>query len=131
MPKNLKEKLFQDLAETPDVLFAMGERGVYVTECFQLQPNGEFRFSDGWLTIETKNWHVHINASNIAKAQFLRDEDQGKIKRTIHFLDSNEKALVRVYFRNLYGEDGKPNQNRVQLFEDLYKKYGSTETVVF
>ncbi|MFQ5998770.1 MAG: ChuX/HutX family heme-like substrate-binding protein [Candidatus Bathyarchaeia archaeon] len=129
MEKVSKDELMKEILKMPNIMLALGEQGVYVSECF-LPPNApEPRLSENWFTLETNGWHIHLYYPSIKKAQFVeRDSGSGRKSHSIQFLSADEKAILRVYFRELY-KDGRADPIKIERFNHLRRKYG--DKIVF
>lgn len=57
-------------------------------------------FLDGWLTCETRGWHVHTRLADLVRVRFVEEPSaclNGKMSYYIAFEARRGKPLVRVY----------------------------------
>ena len=72
---------------------------------------------------------MHINADQISKARFVIEEKTERTSYSVMFFDKNDERVLAVFFTKMYDENKNLNQKRKSLFDNLFKKYGSKETI--
>ena len=122
------KQIFDDLLKIDDILIVVKNQ-VAVSEI----KSGflSIRQKDNWITIgdDKGPCHMHINADQISKARFVIEEKTERTSYSVMFFDKNDERVLAVFFTKMYDENKNLNQKRKSLFDNLFKKYGSKETI--
>lgn len=122
------KQIFDDLLKIDDILIVVKNQGA-VSEI----KSGflSIRQKDNWITIgdDKGPCHMHINADQISKARFVIEEKTERTSYSVMFFDKNDERVLAVFFTKMYDENKNLNQKRKSLFDNLFKKYGSKETI--
>ena len=122
------KQIFEDLLKIDDILIVVKNQ-VAVSEI----KSGflSIRQKDNWITIgdDKGPCHMHINADQISKARFVIEEKTERTSYSVMFFDKNDERVLAVFFTKMYDENKNLNQKRKSLFDNLFKKYGSKETI--
>jgi putative heme iron utilization protein len=91
------------------------------------------RQKDNWITIGDNDGpcHMHLDASTITKAQFVKEQKEGRTSYGVRFFDGNGAKVVSAVFSKMYDDSMSIRPDRLKTYEDLFQKYGSKETVSF
>ena len=96
------EQLLSELLAVEDVMLVMDTAGA-VNEMHVRNPDAP-QFEDGWATIETQDWHVHVNLEAVEGVQFVEADDRlhDGIPRLYYARlgGASEDTLLRFYFPN-------------------------------
>lgn len=122
------KQIFDDLLKIDDILIVVKNQGA-VSEI----KSGflSIRQKDNWITIgdDKGPCHMHINADQISKARFVIEEKTERTSYSVMFFDKNDERVLAIFFTKMYDENKNLNQKRKSLFDNLFKKYGSKETI--
>lgn len=125
----LKE-ILSDMLKIDDILFVVKSDGAVA----EIRSNSlEIRQKDQWITIGDNDGpcHMHINADNIKKAKFVTEEKPERTSFSVRFFDDKEERVLGAFFTKMYDESKNLKQDRKKLYDDLFAKYGSKETIEF
>ena len=73
---------------------------------------------------------MHIDTNTISKAQFIQEQKENKTSYSIRFFDDKGEKLLSAVFSKMYDGD-MIQQDRKKLYDELFQKYGSKETITF
>ena len=121
--------LLSDIVQINDILLIVRTAGA-ITEMRSNSLN--LRQKDHWITIGDNDGpcHMHIDANTVAKAQFVKEQKETKTSYSIRFFDNKGEKLMSAVFSKMYdGINIKPD--RTKLYDNLFQKYGSKETITF
>ncbi len=122
------KQIFDDLLKIDDILIVVKNQGA-VSEI----KSGflSIRQKDNWITIgdDKGPCHMHINADQISKARFVIEDKTERTSYSVMFFDKNDERVLAIFFTKMYDENKNLNQKRKSLFDNLFKKYGSKETI--
>ena len=125
----LKE-ILADLLNIDDILFVIKNEGA-VSE---IRSNSlTIRQKEKWITIGDNDGpcHMHINAELIRKASFVTEEKPERTSFSIRLFNDNNERVIGAFFTKMYDENKNLKSDRKKLFDDLFIKYGSKETIEF
>jgi len=125
----LKE-ILADLLKIDDILFVIKSEGA-VSE---IRSNSlTIRQKEKWITIGDNDGpcHMHINAELIRKASFVTEEKPERTSFSIRLFNDNNERVIGAFFTKMYDENKNLKSDRKKLFDDLFIKYGSKETIEF
>ncbi|MGI0011629.1 MAG: ChuX/HutX family heme-like substrate-binding protein [Nitrosopumilaceae archaeon] len=122
--------LLSDIVQINDILLIVRTAGA-ITEMRSNSLN--LRQKDNWITLGDNDGpcHMHIDASTVAKAQFVKEQKENKTSYSIRFFDNKGEKLMSAVFSKMYDDDINIKPDRIKLYDDLFKKYGSKETITF
>ena len=125
----LKE-ILTDLLQIDDILFIIKNEGA-VSE---IRSNSlTIKQKEKWITIGDHDGpcHMHINAELIRKASFVTEEKPERTSFSLKFFNGNNERVIGAFFTKMYDENKNLKLDRKKLFDDLFIKYGSKETIEF
>lgn len=125
----LKE-LLSDIIKINDVLLIVRTEG----SILEMRSNSlSIRQKDKWITVGENDdpCHMHIDASLIQEARFIKEQKTDKISFSIRFFDKNGEKQFSTVFAKMYDKEMNLNLTRKKLYEDLYNKYGSRDVLKF
>ena len=74
---------------------------------------------------------MHIDASNIKEARFIKEQKTDRVSHSIRFFDKDGEKQFSTVFAKMYDEKMNLIESRKKLYDDLFKKYGSKEIIKF
>ena len=120
--------LISDLVRTNRMLLVIDSGGA-VSEMYAdglIEP----QFADEWVTIESKSWHIHLNASKVDGVQFVEAEDNVHTMPKMYYVRFSGRehdTLLRFYFPNPWlDDDEQPAEfqpEKLQVFETFRDRY--------
>ena len=125
----LKE-LLSDIIKINDVLLIVRTEG----SILEMRSNSlSIRQKDKWITVGENDdpCHMHIDASLIQEARFIKEQKTDKISFSIRFFDKNGEKQFSTVFAKMYDENSNLILSRKKLYDDLFQKYGSKEILKF
>jgi len=125
----LKE-ILTDLLQINDILFIIKNDGA-VSE---IRSNSlSIKQKEKWITIGDNDGpcHMHINAELISKASFVTEEKPERTSFSLKFFNDKNERVIGAFFTKMYDENKNLKSDRKKLFDDLFIKYGSKETIEF
>lgn len=123
------EDLLKDILEEENVLMTVNAGGAVIE--MRLTKGMPFRVRENWITIGDDNGpcHMHINKSEVMEVRFVKEDKQTRISYSIRLLNANGERLVAAFFTRMYGKNGNPLKERIERYENIFKKYGSKEVI--
>ena len=125
----LKE-LLSDVIQVDDVLIIVRSEGAII----EMRSNSlGIRQKDKWITIGENDGsaHMHIDASNIKEARFIKEQKTDRVSHSIRFFDKDGEKQFSTVFAKMYDEKMNLNESRKKLYDDIFEKYGSKEILEF
>ena len=125
----LKE-LLSDIIKVDDVLIIVRSQGAII----EMRSNSlGIRQKDKWITIGENDGpaHMHIDASNIKEARFIKEQKTDRVSHSIRFFDNDGEKQFSTVFAKMYDEKMNLNESRKKLYDDLFEKYGSKQILEF
>jgi len=125
----LKE-ILADLLDIDDILFVIKSEGA-VSE---IRSNTlGIRQKEQWITIGDNDGpcHMHIKSENIKKAQFVTEEKPERTSFSVRFFNDKNERVLGAFFTKMYDENKNLKLDRKKLYDDLFSKYGSKDTIEF
>ena len=104
------------------------------------RPGIATEFDGRWATIESGEWHVHLDLDAVKGAQFVENSNHGheSMMPKLYYLrlsGAGEATLLRFYFPNPWLDDDEMpaefQPERLRLFEDFCDCYVGREGIVF
>lgn len=91
------------------------------------------RQKDNWITIGDNDGpcHMHIDMTVIKNAQFVKEQKENRISHSIRFFDSGGEKILSAVFSKMYDDKMSVRPDRIKMYDDLFQKYGSKETITF
>ena len=122
--------LLSDLVQIDNILLIVRTGGA-ITEMRSNSLN--LRQKDNWITIGNNDGscHMHVDANTVAKAQFVKEQKENKTSYSIRFFDNKGEKLMSAVFSKMYDDMMNIKQDRIKMYDDLFRKYGSKETITF
>ena len=122
--------LLSDLIQIDNVLLIVRTGGA-ITEMRSNSLN--LRQKDNWITIGDNDGpcHMHVDANTVAKAQFVKEQKENKTSYSIRFFDNKGEKLMSAVFSKMYDDMMNIKPDRIKMYDDLFQKYGSKETIIF
>ena len=74
---------------------------------------------------------MHVDTNTVAKAQFVKEQKENKTSYSIRFFDKQGEKLMSAVFSKMYDDNMNIKPDRIKLYDDLFCKYGSKETITF
>ncbi|MFQ5920701.1 MAG: ChuX/HutX family heme-like substrate-binding protein [Nitrososphaerales archaeon] len=123
------EELLRDILNEDNILISVSTGGAII----EMRVNRElpFRVSENWITIGDNKGpcHMHINSKEVDQVRFVREEKQQRTSYSIRLMNAKGERLIAAFFTKMSGEDGKPIRERVERYEQLFRKYGAREII--
>ena len=122
--------LLSDLIQIDNVLLIVRTGGA-ITEMRSNSLN--LRQKDNWITIGDNDGpcHMHVDANTVAKAQFVKEQKENKTSYSIRFFDNKGEKIMSAVFSKMYDDMMNIKPDRIKMYDDLFQKYGSKETIIF
>lgn len=123
-------ELLSDISKINDILFIVRTGGAII----EMRSNSlKLRQKDNWITIGDNDGpcHMHLDSSTVSKAQFIKEQKEDRTSYSIRFFDKDGQKLMSAVFSKMYDEKMNIRQERKKLYDDLFQKYGSKETIIF
>ena len=122
--------LLSDIVQIDNILLIVRTGGA-ITEMRSNSLN--LRQKDNWITLGDNDGpcHMHVDANTVAKAQFVKEQNEIKTSCSIRFFDKQGEKLMSAVFSKMYDDNMNIKPDRKKLYDDLFQKYGSKETITF
>lgn len=91
------------------------------------------RQKDNWITIGDSDGpcHMHIDAGTITSAKFVRENKESRVSYSVRFFGKGGEKMLSAVFSKMYDDDRNIRPDRVSLYDRIFQKYGSNETITF
>jgi putative heme iron utilization protein len=122
--------LLSDIIKIDDVLVIVRSEGAIV----EMRSNSiTISQKDKWITLGDNDGpcHMHVDSSIISEARFIKEQKTDRISYSIRFFDKNGERQFSTVFAKMYDKKMNLNTNRKILYDNLFQKYGSQETIKF
>ena len=122
--------LLSDIAKINDILFIVRTGGAII----EMRSNSlNLRQKDNWITLGENDGpcHMHVDSNMVSKAQFVEEKKENRMSYSIRFLDKEEQKLLSAVFSKMYDKNMNLLPERKKLYDELFKKYGLTQTIYF
>ncbi len=121
--------LLRDIVNEENVLVSVNTGGAIIE--MRIIKDLPFLVRENWITIgdDQGQSHMHVNKSEINEVRFVKEEKQNRTHYSIRLLNAKGERVLAAFFTKMQDDDGKPIKERVERYEQLFKKYGSRETV--
>ena len=122
--------LLSDLVQIDNILFIVRTGGA-ITEMRSNSLN--LREKDNWITIGDNDGpcHMHVDTNTVSKAQFVKEQKENRTSYSIRFFGNQGEKLMSAVFSKMYDDNMNIKPDRIKLYDDLFQKYGSKETINF
>jgi len=123
-------ELLSDISKINDILFIVRTGGAII----EMRSNSlKLRQKDNWITIGDNDGpcHMHLDSSTVSNAQFVKEQKEDRTSYSIRFFDKDGQKIMSAVFSKMYDEKTNIRQERKKLYDDLFQKYGSKETIIF
>jgi len=110
----------------PDILFVMGKGPEAVMEAWVDPEETRLEIRRGWIAVESKLWHCHLELGKIAEVRFMEEPDPHGPDRqafSIRFLREDREPLLMVFFGRMYDDEGQLIAEKLERFHSLREKY--------
>lgn len=137
MNQDTIKKLITELI-TSDRMLLVIDSGGAVSE-MHARGMTEPEYSGQWATIESRDWHVHLNLATVEGVQFVENSDHGhEVMPKLYYVRlsaADGVTLLRFYFPNPWLDDSeKPTEFQPELlayFEEFRDRYVGADGIVF
>ena len=122
--------LLSDIIKIDDILIIIRNDGAII----EMRSNSlNIRQKEKWITIGDNDGpcHMHIDSSLITEAQFVQEKRTDRTSYSIRFFDKDGEKRFSTVFAKMYDEKLNLNPQRKKLYDDLFEKYGSQQTIKF
>lgn len=117
------QQLLDDLARTPSLVCTVGREGA-VSELFLDGAPQRVEFSEPWVTIEFKSWHIHADLSTVAQVRFTEAPGHADSVSAFIALDDNQgKSVLRFYFPHPSHTHRSYTADELALFARFKERY--------
>ena len=122
--------LLSDLIQIENVLFIVRTGGA-ITEMRSNSLN--LRQKENWITMGDNDGpcHMHVDQSTISTAQFVKEQKENRTSYSIRFFDKQGEKMLSAVFSKMNDDNMNPRPDRIKIYDELFKKYGSKETITF
>ena len=123
------EDLLRDIVMEENILMSVNTGGAVIE--MRISKDLPFRVRENWITIgdDQGPCHMHINKNEVKEVRFVKENKQTRISYSIRLLNAKGERVLAAFFTRMQDEDGKPIQERLDRYEQIFKKYGSRETI--
>ncbi|MDA0771173.1 MAG: hypothetical protein BZY79_05460 [SAR202 cluster bacterium Casp-Chloro-G4] len=137
MNQEIIKKLVTELITSDQMLVVIDSGGAVSEMHVRDMPAPEYKGQ--WATIESQDWHVHLNMATVDGVQFVENSDQTHDVMPklfyVRLSSGDGVTLIRFYFPNPWlDDDESPTEfqpERLQYFEDFRDRYVGTDGIVF
>ncbi len=122
--------LLSDIIKIDDILIIVRTQGAII----EMKSNSvNIRQKDKWITLGGNDdpCHMHIDSSTISEARFIEEQKTDRMSYSIRFFDKNGEKQFSTVFAKMYDKEMNPITTRKKIFDDLFQKYGSQQTIKF
>jgi len=123
-------ELLSDILKINDILFIVRTGGAII----EMRSNSlKLKQKDNWITIGDNDGpsHMHVDSSIVSRAQFVEEQKEDRTSYSIRFFDKDGQKLMSAVFSKMYDEKMNIRPERKKLYNDLFQKYGSKQTIIF
>jgi len=122
--------LLSDIIKIDDILIIVRNDGAII----EMRSNSlNIHQKEKWITIGDNDGpcHMHIDSSLITEARFVQEKRTDRTSYSIRFFDKEGEKRFSTVFAKMYDEKLNLNPQRKKLYDDLFEKYGSQQTIKF
>ena len=124
------QEIISDLTKIDDILIIVRTDGAII----EMRSNSlSFRQKEKWITIGDNDGpcHMHIDSSKITEARFIQEQKPNRTSFSIRFFDEDGEKQFSAVFAKMYDDKMNLIQERKSLYDNLFQKYGSQESIKF
>lgn len=137
MNQDTLKSLITELITSDQMLVVIDSGGAVSEMHARGMPEPEYKGQ--WATIESRDWHVHLNMATVDGAQFVENSDHGhEVMPKVYYVRlsaADGVTLMRFYFPNPWlDDDERPAEyqpERQLYFEEFRDRYVGTDGIVF
>ena len=137
MDRKVIEQLISELIATNKIMLVIDSGGA-VSEMHPRDMKPPEFEDDRWVTIESVDWHVHLDLSKLDGVQFVEAEDKHHDFPKLYYVrfsDADGGTLLCFYFPNPWLDEDENavdfQPEKLQFFEDFRDRYVGTGGIVF
>ena len=126
----LLKDILDDIVKIDDILLIVRTGGAIS----EMRSNFlTLRQKDRWITIGNNDGpcHMHVDASAITSAKFVREQKENRVRYSVRFFDAAGEKVLSAVFSKMYDDNMSVKPDRAKLYDELFQKYGSKETITF
>ena len=123
------EDLLRDIIKEENVLMSVNTGDAIIE--MRVSKDLPFRVSENWVTVGDDHGpcHMHINKNEINEVRFVKEDKKTRTSYSIRLLNAKGERVLAAFFTKMHDDNGKPIKERVDRYEQIFKKYGSRETI--
>jgi len=123
------EDLLRDILNEENVLMSVNTGGAIIE--MRISKDLPFRVSENWITIgdDQGPCHMHVNKNEIKEVRFVKEDKETRVSYSIRLLNAKGERMLAAFFTKMYDDGGNPVQERINRYEQIFKKYGSREVI--
>jgi len=123
------EDLLNDIIKEENVLMSVNTGGAVIE--MRVGKEVSFRIKENWITIGDNEGpcHMHINKNEINEVRFVKEDKQTRISYSIRLLNARGERMIAAFFTKMHDDHGRPIKERVERYEQIFRKYGSREVI--
>lgn len=123
------EDLLRDILNEENVLMSVNTGGAIIE--MRISKDLPFRVSENWITIgdDQRPCHMHVNKNEIKEVRFVKEDKETRVSYSIRLLNAKGERMLAAFFTKMYDDGGNPVQERINRYEQIFKKYGSREVI--
>ena len=122
--------LISDILDCDDILLSINS-GSGICEA-RIEKGVPFKIRDKLATIgdENRPWHIHLNIEKVKEAKFIKEpRADGKNSYSVRLFDIEGNLSMRANFTKIYDNSGNTIKEKVEKYNDIFRKYGSKESI--
>lgn len=123
------EALLKDILLEDNILMSVNAGAAII----EMRVNKElpFRVSEEWITIGDNNGpcHMHVKKSDVREARFVKEQKENRTSYSVRFLNARGERVFAAFFTKMQDENGNPARERIERYEQLFRKYGSKDAI--
>ncbi len=121
--------LLKDIVNEENVLMSVNTGGAIIE--MRVSKDLPFRVRENWITIgdDQGQCHMHINMKEINEVRFVKEEKQDRTSYSIRLLNAKGERVLAAFFTKMQDDNGNAIKERVERYEQIFKKYGARETI--
>ena len=124
------EDLLRDIVKEENVLMSVNTGGAII----EMRTNKDlpFRVNENWITIgdDQGPCHMHINKNEVNEVRFVKEDRQTRTSYSIRLLNAKGERVLAAFFTKMQDDNGRPIREKVERYEQIFKKYGSKEVIL-
>jgi len=123
------EDLLRDIVKEENVLMSLNTGGAIIE--MRASKDLPFRVNENWITVGDDQGlcHMHVNKKEVNGVRFVKEDKQTRISYSIRLLNAKGERVLAAFFTKMHDDNGNPIKERVNRYEQIFKKYGSREVI--